>query len=88
MDEITQQVNLALDRLKTAHGLSESALAAQLGVTRAVVWRWRHGRFSRAFRTIIPRTVLASTPLPAGWAEQAVDIRILAPLLAIPQIDA
>ncbi len=32
-------------------------------------------------------TVLVSTPLPVGAAEQATDIRILAPLLTIPNID-
>ena len=86
MDELTQQVNLALDRIKTDHGLNESELAAHLGTDRMAIWRWRNGKFSKAFRTIIPITVLAQTPLPAAWTEQATDIRILAPLLTFPDI--
>ncbi len=89
MDELTQQVNLALDRVKAAHGLSETELVAHLGVSdRTAIYRWRKGKFSKAFRTIIPLTVLVNTPLSLGWAEQAVDIRILAPLLMMPDIDA
>ena len=87
MDELTQQVNLALDRVKAEYELSETELADHLGVNdRMAVWRWRHGKFSKAFRTIIPITVLVNTPLPVGWAEQATDIRILAPLLKLPDI--
>ena len=90
MDELTEAVNLALDRVKSDHGLTnDDQLAQHIGAAnRAVVWRWRRGKFTKAFRTIIPLTVLANTPLPPHWAEQAVDIRILAPLLAMPQIDA
>lgn len=86
MDELTQQVNLALDRVKSERGLSERGLADHIGIDRMALWRWRQGKFSRAFRTIIPITVLANTPLPVGWAEQAVDVRILAPLLKLPDI--
>ncbi len=87
MDILTEQVNLALDRVKAEKNISETELVDHLGATdRMAVWRWRHGRFSKAFRTIIPLTVLVNTPLPVGWAEQAEDIRILAPLLKMPDI--
>ena len=89
MDELTEAVNLALDRVKAEHNLSETELVAHLGVSdRTALYRWRRGRFSKAFRTIIPITVMVNTPLPVGWADQAVDIRILAPLLKMPDIDA
>ena len=86
MDELTIQVNLALDRVKTEHGLTESQLAKHIGISRNSLYRWRKGHFSKAFRTIIPLTVLANTPLPAGWSEQSDDVRILAPLLKLPDI--
>ena len=87
MDELTEAVNLALDRVKAEMNISETELAEHLGATdRMAVWRWRHGKFSKAFRTIIPLTVLVNTPLPIGWAEQAEDVRILAPLLKMPDI--
>ena len=86
MDILTEQVNLALDRVKTEHKLNESALAAHLGCSRNTIYRWRRGDFSKAFRTIIPITVLVNTPLPAGWSEQSDDVRILAPLLKMPDI--
>ncbi len=80
MDELTQQVNLALDRVKEAKSLtSDAQLALHLDCDRMAISRWRRGRFSKAFRTIIPITVLVNTPLPAGWPELANDIRILAP---------
>jgi DNA-binding XRE family transcriptional regulator len=89
MDELTEQVNLALDRVKAEHGFtSESQLADHLGVRRNAVYLWRKGKLSKAFRTIIPLTVLANTPMPHGWAELSKDVRILAPLLAMPKIDA
>ena len=88
MDELTEAVNLALDRVKSAHGFTDTELAEALGTDRMMIWRWRQGKFSALFRFLIPITVLANTPLPAGAAEQATDIRILAPLLSIPQIDA
>lgn len=85
MDELTQAVNLALD---TAKGeMTEGYLAAQLGVDRMTLWRWRNGRFSQAFRMLMPITVMVGTPLPPGAADQATDIRVLAPLLAMPHID-
>ncbi len=84
MDELTQQVNQALDRAKGS--MTEDEFAVHLGTTRMQLWRWRNGHYSKAFRTIIPLTVLVSTELPAGWAEQATDIRILAPLLKLPDI--
>ncbi len=87
MDELTQQVNLALDRVKAERGFNESELADHLGTDRMALWRWRTGHLSKAFRTIIPITVLVNTPLPTGWAEQATDVRILAPLLKLPDID-
>ena len=88
MDELTQQVNLALDRIKAdQHITSDAQLAEHLNCDRMGISRWRRGRFSKAFRTIIPRTVLVNTPLPAGWNELANDIRILAPLLKLPDID-
>ena len=87
MDTLTEQVNLALDRVKAEHGLTETELAKYLGASdRNALHRWRKGRFSKAFLFIIPRTVLVNQPLPLGWAEQAVDIRILAPLLRMPDI--
>ena len=87
MDELTQQVNLALDRVKAEHGLSETELVAYLGATdRMEIYRWRQGRFSKAFRIVIPRTVLANTPLLDRDLELARDIRILAPLLKMPDI--
>ena len=88
MDELTEQVNLALDRVKAERRLNEGQLADHLGVDRMTLWRWRDGQYSKAFKTIIPLTVLANTPLPVGWIEQATDIRILAPLFSIPNIDA
>ena len=84
MDELTIQVNLALDRVKGS--MTEGELADHLGTDRMQLWRWRQGMFSKAFRTIIPLTVLANTPLPIGWTEQANDIRILAPILKLPDI--
>lgn len=88
MDELTEAVNLALDRVKSEHGFtSESQLAAHLGVRRNAIYLWRKGKLSRPFRTIIPLTVLANTPMPPGWTELSKDVRILAPLLAIPKID-
>ena len=86
MDELTQQVNLALDRVKTEHSLNEGQLADYIGVDRMTLWRWRDGQYSKAFKTIIPLTVLVNTPLPIGWTEQAADIRILTPLLKLPDI--
>ena len=63
MDELTEAVNLALDRVKADHGLTETELVAHLGAAnRAVLWRWRQGKFTKAFRRVIPRTVLANTP--------------------------
>ena len=88
MDELTEQVALALDRVKADLSLTETALATHLGISRNSLYRWRQGRFSKSFRTIIPLTVLANTPLPPDWGEQADDVRILAPLLAMPKIDA
>lgn len=86
MDELTQQVNLALDRVKADNSLNEGQLADHLFVSRMTLWRWRDGQYSDLFRNLIPLTVLVNTPLPIGAAEQATDIRILAPLLAIPTI--
>ena len=88
MDELTEAVNMALDRVKAEHGLGEAELADHLGTDRMAIWRWRNGQFSKAFRTIIPITVLGNTALPVGWAEQATDIRILAPLLKLPDISS
>ena len=88
MDELTEAVNLALDRVKAAHTLNEGALADHLAIDRMTLWRWRNGQYSALFRNLIPITVLVNTPLPVGATEQATDIRILAPLLAIPHIDA
>ena len=83
MDELTQQVNIALDRVKAAQGLtSDYQLAAHLEINRMQITRWRAGKLSNAFKIIIPRTVLANTPLSSGDADLALDIRILAPLLA------
>ncbi len=88
MDELTQQVNIALDRVKAAQGLtSDYQLAAHLEINRMQITRWRAGKLSNAFKIIIPRTVLANTPLSSGDADLALDIRILAPLLAMPEID-
>ena len=87
MDELTQAVNLALDRVKAEHGLSSDyQLAQHLGINRMQITRWRAGKLSNAFRIIIPRTVLVNTPLSTGDAERALDIRILAPLLKMPDI--
>lgn len=86
MDELTEQVNLALDRVKAERGLSESELAVYLNIDRMTLWRWRNGRYSQLFRMLIPITVMKNTPLPTGAAEQVDDIRILAPLLTIPNI--
>lgn len=87
MDELTEAVNLALDRVKAAHNLSETELVAHLGVSdRTALYRWRRGRFSKAFRTVAQITNMFITPVPLGWADQAVDIRILAPLLKMPEI--
>ena len=88
MDELTEQVNIALDRVKADNSFTEGQLAAHLTTSRMQLSRWRKGQYTKAFRAIIPITVLVNTPLPAAWAEQAVDIRILAPILAIPKIDA
>ena len=89
MDELTEAVNLALDRVKADNGLtSDYQLASHLGINRMQITRWRAGKLSRVFRMIIPVTVLANTPLPAQWLEVALDIRILAPILAMPKIDA
>ena len=88
MDELKQQVNLALDRVKSEQSLdSDAQLAEHLGTDRMTIWRWRNGKFSKAFRTIIPITVLVNTPLPVGWNELANDIRILAPILKLPDIE-
>lgn len=87
MDELTEAVNQALNRVKAEHGLSSDyQLAAYLGINRMQITRWRTGKLSNAFRIIIPRTVLANTPLSSGDAELALDIRILAPLLKMPDI--
>ena len=86
MDELTEAVNLALDRVKSECGLNEGQLAAHFAVSRRLLHRWRKGTYSKAFRIIIPQTVLVNTPLPPAWNEAAADIRILAPLLAIPHI--
>ncbi len=86
MDELTIQVNLTLDQIKGERSFNEGELASHLGIDRMALWRWRQGQFSRAFRTIIPVTVMMGIPLPVGWAEQAIDIRILAPLLKLPDI--
>ena len=89
MDELTQQVILALDRVKAEHGLtSDFQLAAHLGVKRMQITRWRAGKLSKAFKTTAKITNVFTAPVPPGWADQALDIRILAPLLAMPQIDA
>ncbi len=89
MDELTQQVNLALNRVKAAHGLSETELVAHLGVSdRTAIYRWRKGKFSKAFRTVAQITNMFTMPVSPGWNDQAVDIRILAPLLMMPDIDA
>ncbi len=88
MDMLTEQVNLALDRVKTEQNLNEGELADYLGTDRMTLWRWRQGQYSILFRSLIPLTVLVNTPLPIGAAEQATDIRILAPLLKLPNIDA
>jgi len=89
VDELTQQVNLALDRVKAEQNLtSDYQLAQHLGINRMQITRWRKGRLSNAFKIIIPRTVLVNTPLTSGDTDLALDIRILAPLLAIPKIDA
>lgn len=87
MDELTEAVNLALDRVKAEHNLSETELVEFLGVSdRAAIYRWRRGRLSKAFRTVARITNMFTIPVPLGWAEQAVDIRILAPLLKMPDI--
>lgn len=86
MDKLTEQVNAALDRVKIENSLNESQLADHIGIDRMALWRWRRGYYSKAFRTIIPLTVLVNTPLPPGWSEQANDIRVLAPLLKLPNI--
>lgn len=87
MDELTQQVNLALDRVKAENNLSSDyQLATHLGIKRMQITRWRSGKLSNAFRIIIPRTVLANTPLSSGDADLALDIKILAPLLKMPDI--
>jgi len=86
MDELTIQVNAALDRVKADNAFNDDQLATHLGTNRMALWRWRHGNYSKAFRTIIPITVLANTELPPGWTAQAADIRILAPLLKLPDI--
>ncbi len=87
MDELTKQVNLALNRIKAEQSLSsDGQLADHLQCDRMAISRWRRGKFSKAFKTIMPITVLVNTPLPAGWAELANDIRILAPLLKLPDI--
>lgn len=89
MDELTEQVNLALDRVKSEQGFtSDYQLARHLGINRMQITRWRSGKLSNAFRIIVPRTVLANTPLSSGDADLALDIRILAPLLTLPKIDA
>ncbi len=88
MDELTEAVNLALDKVKADQGLtSDYQLATHLGINRMQITRWRGGKLSKAFRIIIPRTVLVNTPLHSGDTDLALDIRILAPLLAIPKID-
>ena len=87
MDELTEAVNLALDRVKSEHNLSETELVTHLGVSdRTAIYRWRRGRFSKAFRTVAQITNMFTIPVTPGWAEQAVDIRILAPLLKPPDI--
>ena len=96
MDELTEAVNLALDRVKADNGFhgtgeyhnGEAQLAKHLGINRQMLWRLRKGQFSREFRTLMPITVMVNTPLPPGAIELAQDIRILAPILSIPQIDA
>ena len=88
MDELTEAVNLALDRVKSENSLNEGTLAIHLGIGRMALYRWRHGQFSREFRALMPITVMVNTPLPPGALELAQDIRILAPLLSIPKIDA
>ena len=79
---------MALDRVKSERDLNEGELVAYLGTDRMTLWRWRQGQYSALFRALIPLTVLVNTPLPIGAAEQANDIRILAPLLKLPDIDA
>lgn len=87
MDELTEAVNQALNRVKAEQGItSDYQLAQHLGIKRMQLTRWRAGKLSKAFRTIIPITVLANADLPIGWTEQALDIRILAPLLRMPNI--
>lgn len=89
MDELTEAVNLALDRVKAEQGFtSDYRLARHLGINRMQVSRWRSGKLSNAFKIIIPRTVLANTPLSSGDIDLALDIRVLAPLLEMPKIDA
>ncbi len=88
MDQLTEQVNIALDRVRAEHGLNnETQLADHFGIKRITLYRWRNGKFSVDFRNIIPRTVLVNVPIPAYLRDQSADIRILAPLLMQPQID-
>lgn len=87
MDELTEAVNLALDRVKTEQNLtSDYQLAKHLGIKRMQLTRWRAGKLSKAFKTAAKITNVFAAPVPPGWNEQALDIRILAPLLKMPDI--
>ena len=87
MDDLTQQVNLALDRVKSENGFaSDYQLAKHLGINRMQLTRWRAGKLSKAFSTVAALTNGFTTAVPLGWTEQALDIRILAPLLEIPKL--
>lgn len=68
--DLTPIVNAALDRLRQEEGLTEEALAKQLGVEMSTLWRWRTGKhLGKSTRILIPLIIKNSSCKQA--AEQA-----------------
>lgn len=56
--DITPIVNAALDRMRREEGLTEEALAKQLGVEMSTLWRWRTGKsLGKSTRILIPLVI-------------------------------
>lgn len=57
MISATTLVNEALDQLMRRRNISVAALAAELDVDPATIWRWRQGDLGKAASILIPLVI-------------------------------